>query len=166
MAKIVCVCEQCGKEFITHSCYLKRGGGRFCSPSCSTTYRNLKNNPSWNPEVRKKISENHADVSGENNPMYGKRGKDAPSYIDGRSRCNPTLYKGILIANGIEPVCKLCGAIKNIHVHHIDGNRKNNDINNLVWLCTKCHYTVAHKYERDDLGRYCGSKLNEKVEYK
>ncbi len=32
------------------------------------------------PETKKKMSRNHADVSGENNPMYGVRGKDAPAY--------------------------------------------------------------------------------------
>ena len=31
------------------------------------------NNPSKRPEVQKKMSENHADVSGKNNPMYNKK---------------------------------------------------------------------------------------------
>jgi len=29
-----CVCLNCGKEFETQQCYLKRGGGRFCSIKC------------------------------------------------------------------------------------------------------------------------------------
>ena len=33
------------------------------------------------PEVRKKISENHADVKGGNNPNYGKRGSENPNSI-------------------------------------------------------------------------------------
>ena len=34
------------------------------------------------PETKKKVSENHADVSGENNPMFGvsRKGKDNPFY--------------------------------------------------------------------------------------
>lgn len=31
-------------------------------------------------ESKKKISENHADVSGENNPMYGKKGELSPNF--------------------------------------------------------------------------------------
>ena len=31
-------------------------------------------------EAKKKISENHADVSGESNPMYGKFGEEHPAY--------------------------------------------------------------------------------------
>lgn len=43
-----------------------------------------KNNPNygkrWSDEIKRKISEHHADVSGKNNPMYGKRGKKSPMF--------------------------------------------------------------------------------------
>lgn len=29
-------CERCGASFVTWPCYLKRGGGRFCSSACSS----------------------------------------------------------------------------------------------------------------------------------
>jgi len=29
-------------------------------------------------------------------------------------------------------------------VHHIDKNRNNNGIENLIWLCQNCHYLVHH----------------------
>jgi phage gp16-like protein len=33
-------------------------------------------------------------------------------------------------------------------VHHRDKNRKNNNIDNLVWLCCNCHYLVyQHQFE-------------------
>jgi len=32
-------------------------------------------------------------------------------------------------------------------VHHIDGRPENNDINNLIVLCTKCHQKL-HKHKR------------------
>lgn len=38
--------------------------------------------------------------------------------------------------------CQFCKNEKNIHVHHIDLNRENNDITNLLPLCHSCHLTV------------------------
>ncbi|WP_212685857.1 hypothetical protein, partial [Salmonella enterica] len=61
------LCKECGIVFHVHPYRIKKGGGKFCSNSCSTTYRNKTNNPSWNEEVRDKISKNHADFSGKNN---------------------------------------------------------------------------------------------------
>jgi len=39
-----------------------------------------KNRSPMTEETCRKISENHADISGENHPMYGKKGKDNPNY--------------------------------------------------------------------------------------
>lgn len=42
------------------------------------------NSPSWglkrSEDTRRKVSEHHADVSGQNNPMYGMSGEQSPSY--------------------------------------------------------------------------------------
>jgi len=38
--------------------------------------------------------------------------------------------------------CNICGYntfIKVLEVHHIDGNRKNNELSNLEILCPSCH---------------------------
>lgn len=158
--KVKLICIQCGKEFETYSCYFKRGGNhnKFCSLSCSTTYRNLTNNPSWRKEVREKISKNHADVSGENNPMYGRKGELAPSYIDGLKE---PAYRKIYIRSGMEMACKLCNSDKDIEIHHKDGDHYNNDINNLVALCRKCHHTVAHTILRDEKGKIKAILLND-----
>jgi hypothetical protein len=39
-------------------------------------------NPKWrlSDERKKKISDNHADVSGKNNPIFGRFGKDHPNF--------------------------------------------------------------------------------------
>lgn len=155
------ICLQCGKIFKTHACQVKRGGGKFCCISCGIRYRDLHNNPSKRQEVRAKISKNHADMSGANNPMYGKRGVNAPSYIDGRNKFKGHVYRRILLANNIKPVCAFCGKTDGLHVHHKDGNRSHNAVENLVWVCVKCHNTKAHAYLRNESGQFIGSILAE-----
>jgi hypothetical protein len=44
------------------------------------------------------------------------------------------------------------GKSKKINVHHIDYNKRNHDINNLITLCTSCH--CATNFNRDDWNKY------------
>jgi hypothetical protein len=43
--------------------------------------------------------------------------------------------------------CALCGqkGIENLTEHHIDGNEKNNQYDNLIILCWNCHYRFHQK---------------------
>ena len=45
--------------------------------------------------------------------------------------------------------CTKCGATENLHVHHIDHDTKNNDVENLIVLCQSCHikYHRLHDYQ-------------------
>ena len=44
--------------------------------------------------------------------------------------------------------CQMCGALQKgkiaFHVHHIDGDRRNNVYVNLITLCPQCHGSVSH----------------------
>lgn len=80
------ICDDCNKcEWIK-----SKRNFKFCQ-KCSRVGKNNgmygqtgDKNPMFgkkhNERTCKKISDNHANVSGENNPMYGKTGKDAPCY--------------------------------------------------------------------------------------
>lgn len=47
--------------------------------------------------------------------------------------------------------CRVCYRnIKRMEVHHIDGNKENNDWENLITLCTKCHHRVHEKSSYHD----------------
>lgn len=63
-------------------------------------------------------------------------------------------YRNNLIKSKIPKICKLC-KIKDyriLAVHHIDRNRKNNKIKNLIWLCHNCHFLVHYfKKEKEEL---------------
>jgi len=43
--------------------------------------------------------------------------------------------------------CKLCESTRNIRVHHIDGDRDNNELGNLIPVCSACHADI-HTPER------------------
>tara|TARA_R100001530_G_scaffold64414_1_gene46274 strand:- start:95 stop:334 length:240 start_codon:yes stop_codon:yes gene_type:complete len=64
--------------------------------------------------------------------------------------------------------CEICDkeVCGNPDIHHIDGDRKNNSINNLILVCIKCHKIIhhpikvtRHKYKPKELyllKKYCG----------
>lgn len=156
MPKVEVKCLWCEKTFLTHQCEISRGGGKFCSRSCAKTYHNIYDNPAKKDKVRAKISKNHADVSGKNNPMFSRRGKLAPAYKDGRTAFSGEKYRKILLASGRKQECEVCKTESNLCVHHIDGDHNNNDLDNLTWVCYKCHNSIKHNHPRDKRGRYCG----------
>lgn len=49
-------------------------------------------------------------------------------------------------------ICNRCSSSKHLVVHHIDENRRNNDLTNLEVLCKRCHQ--EHHATRDTLGKY------------
>lgn len=49
--------------------------------------------------------------------------------------------------------CAWCGATKNLIVHHVDGNRYNNELTNLVTICRSCHQK-HHTIRDPKTGRY------------
>jgi len=53
-----------------------------------------------------------------------------------------------MIESTIPKKCVKCGYddLRALAVHHVDQNRKNNGIHNLVWLCRNCHF-LEHFYK-------------------
>jgi 5-methylcytosine-specific restriction endonuclease McrA len=35
-----------------------------------------------------------------------------------------------------------------LHLHHIDGNKANNESNNLIWLCGDCHSRIHNDFSK------------------
>jgi hypothetical protein len=49
-------------------------------------------------------------------------------------------------------VCAWCGAVQKLMTHHLDHNRLNNDLSNLIVICRRCHQ--LHHVKRDSQGRF------------
>lgn len=65
-------------------------------------------------------------------------------------------YKGIAYRNKAlskkQKKCEKCGktdfkSLSKLHVHHKDGNRKNNQLSNLKLLCSGCHLNLHKNWE-------------------
>lgn len=51
--------------------------------------------------------------------------------------------------------CQFCFSKVRINIHHIDGNHDNNNTNNMICLCLKCHQWV-HDQVRKQKIKSCG----------
>lgn len=71
-------------------------------------------------------------------------GSNHPNWKNGE-----TVYRKTLKRSKKKKVCLLC-KVKDqriLAVHHLDHNRKNAKLENLVWLCHNCHFLVHHDIE-------------------
>jgi len=147
-------CKICTKEFYVKPSHQKRGWGKFCSIRCRVksqfkgknvncffcnqqVYRSpkdLKSSKSGKFFCSKScqtIWRNKILFSGENH-LNWKHGESA--------------YRRILSEVSQNKCCVLCKTIETrvLVAHHKDYNRKNNKVDNLMWLCLNCHFLVHH----------------------
>jgi hypothetical protein len=165
--KIDKVCPVCGTGFdvIPSQKHLK-----CCTHKCSGKLRLGKNNPFYNKKhsqaTKDKMKLNHPDISGEKNPMFGMVGENCPAYKDGRGyepypmKFNKKLKEFIRRRDGYK--CQKCGRTeleekRKLAIHHIDGEKDNCSLDNLITLCHKCNMMAIYKGEK--WTRYFQKKL-------
>ncbi len=154
-------CENCGKSFLVAIRFIIKGKGNYCCKDCA------------NEAQREKISNRvtlicsncgvHFDrvkskLYNSKSGLYfcSRQCKDIGQRIDsGLYDVHPSHY-----GNGernyrkiafrvYKKICACCGYkedVRILEVHHIDGNRKNNDICNLIIMCPNCHRKVTLGY--------------------
>lgn len=104
-------------------------------------------------ETKLKISK---ATKGENNPNYGKIGELSSQWQNGQSfeiypkEFNKELKNFILERDEYKCQCPDCNILKemDLHVHHIDYNKNNNNPDNLIILCNSCHMKTNNKNKR------------------
>jgi len=82
--------------------------------------------------MRKDLREMHKKImTGEGNPRWNNGVSEYPNHILLKKRRIEVLKKS-------KGKCEICGKPANL-VHHIDGDKSNHSIDNLIALCRNCH---------------------------
>jgi hypothetical protein len=152
------ICDFCSREFKKKKSQLKLSAKHYCSIHCSEqgrrkgktiqcftcdklTYKSLK-------DLKNSKSGKYFCSQICSNVWIGKqqRAGNNPNWTGGLSS-----YKILLKRTKSKQVCNLCGKdnLKMLCVHHLDRNRKNNNMQNLIWLCRNCHFLVHH-YKKEE----------------
>ena len=120
---ITVICSFCGIEFEKKKYKLKgsKSGYYFCCRECKNNALKKEN---WNNETYNYAPDHYGNSNGK-----GSYRRIAMEYYDNK--------------------CEKCGYndhIEILQVHHIDSNRENNNIENLIILCPNCHWSITLKY--------------------
>ena len=126
-------CPICGKTRWVFARDLKKGERHFCSQTCHYAFKKGKNlresNPSWR---------------GGKTLITGRPAVYMPNHY--RSGPNGYVYEQIIIAEKIlnRPLKYFKqGSVDNEIIHHIDENKKNNELSNLL-ICTEGYHRFLH----------------------
>ena len=114
------VCDYCGKEFIIKKSRIHDSNFHFCCRECKDNAQRISSGTKFDS-----MRPNHysADIT---------------------KKYRETAF------NKYPHKCAVCGWDEDediLEVHHIDANRNNNDLSNLIILCPTCHKKLTlHKY--------------------
>lgn len=149
------VCKVCSIRFLRKKSQILYSGGNFCSNKCRTLGRRTGKYTQCSfcgieiyqslSQLKKSKSGNHFCSKGCLFKWIYNKYDGHPNWKGGHHNYRDKLKKITKI-----PICHYCGEKdqRMLVVHHIDKNRKNNSLNNLVWLCHNCHYLI-HNYEQE-----------------
>lgn len=145
----VVACKICSKEFYAKPSWLKNGAGLYCSKNCQNLGRKKGKRVACflcGKEVYKQVKALNTSAR-----LFCSRkcsvfwhNAEFVEQKHGNWKQGSFAYKRILERSNTPACCALCGNSDReiLLVHHIDKNRKNNTLKNLVWLCHNCHHLV------------------------
>ena len=159
------ICRICNADLYVKPSHVKLGWGKYCSVTCRVKaqfkgkivncyicekkiYRSP--NKLARSSSKKFFCTKTCQTIWRNTEMYTQ--EKHPNWQGGESS-----YRRLMDSSERRKVCTLCKTndYRVPIVHHVDKNRKNNNISNLTWLCHNCHYLVHHFEEkRTELMKY------------
>ncbi len=156
MRMALVTCTFCGKNFNAKPYWIKKGYGKYCSPTCQ--YAGMRKGKEMPCFICGKDSyKKPKQLKGSKSKLFFC-GKSCQTrwrnqlYV-GNKHSNFTTglhsYRSVLSRHKVPKLCRWCKTtdIRVLAVHHIDKNRKNNKLSNLAWLCHNCHFLVHHYEE-------------------
>lgn len=163
-------CQNCGSEYIAR---LRGKVKKFCSPKCFHTARRNR--------ISLKCDTCGIDIERTSSKIKSKfhfcsrKCKESAQSLDGSRLLRPSHYGSSLsykhIKKSVDNICVGCSETREflLCIHHKDGNRENNDIDNLEIVCYNCHvirhlkledgkwiYSTKHLTPRDILDNFMG----------
>ena len=152
-------CQVCKKEFKTKPSIVARGFGKYCSPKCHKLGLRkgkevecfLCGKLSYKSKVSlgrsksgKFFCSKSCQTKWRNQEFVGSK---HANWTGGRYS-----YRSVLTRNKVPKIFFLCKTkdVRVMAVHHKDRNRKNNKVENLVWLCHNCHHLVHYYKDEQD----------------
>lgn len=152
------LCRRCSKEFYVKPSHQKLGFGKYCSRVCQhqaarkgkvvscalcgvDTYKQPKD--LQRSKSGKYFCSKSCQTRWRNQLYIGKAHKN---YVDGASS-----YREALKRSGAKEACRRCNEqdARVLAVHHIDRNRNNNSVENLMYLCHNCHHLI-HRHREEE----------------
>ena len=150
-------CELCNKDFYTKPRLLKLGWGKFCSKKCQ--FQSQRTGKFFNCATCGKViyrtpkqfkhSESNLFFCTKVCFMVWKNQHLLIGEKHARWKNGINAYRNIIRRSGLPAFCTRCGVddFRILLVHHIDQDRTNNKIKNLMWLCHNCHFLIHHYNE-------------------
>ena len=151
-------CRLCGKEFYGKPCHIRMGYCKYCSRSCKAkaqkTGKILKcdicQKDVWKtPKAIKSSKSGRFFCSKRCQTLWRNKyysGTRHPNWLGGEFQD----YRRFLIDSGRKEKCVKCGVedLRILVAHHLDRNRRNNNVINLVYLCMNCHFLIHRHNEK------------------
>lgn len=159
---IINICLNCKKEFKTYLSRIKIGWGKYCNIKCKREatdfkkgergyWQGLKRPNLLNTNARKTMFEKNHIPWNKGIEWLEMQGKNNPAYKNGKWLDKSTGY--LIRSNKIKKIYDHRYIMEKIlnrslrtdeHVHHIDFNKINNNIENLILLTASDHAKIHH----------------------
>ena len=146
-------CKICNKKFSPRPSHVKKGWGVYCSRKCKNV-GSITGQKTHCFICKKEIYKTKTQINRSKSGKYfcnkscqtKWRNKEYSGVKHLGWKGGLSRYKDILLKNGKDQKCKLCGEKDSrvLAVHHVDENHKNNELLNLAWLCHNCHQLVHY----------------------
>ena len=146
-------CKICSKEFVTKMSHIKMGWGKFCSNKChhlSMKIGKILHCHECNKDIYRNPTKLKVSKSGKFFCTKSCQTKWRNKYFSGDKHAGwihgQSVYRTVLKRSTGKKLCHRCKKddTRILVVHHIDHDRKNNNISNLMWLCHNCHFLIHH----------------------